>query len=62
MPKIYLAEKRVKAQMINEILKVSEEFHSKSELESKIFSELKYIYYDCRKSVLKYSDDSFLRN
>ncbi len=57
MSSIYLAEKRVKAQMINEILKRSGKFHNKRELESKIFSELKYIYYNCRESVLDYSNN-----
>jgi hypothetical protein len=52
MSKIELAEQRVKVEMINEIIKVSSRFQNKSELESKIFSELKYIYYNCRKSVL----------
>lgn len=54
MSTIELAEHRVKVQMINEILKVSKRFHDKCELESKILSEVKYIYYECRESRLNY--------
>jgi hypothetical protein len=57
MSSIYLAEKKVKVQMINEILKVSDKFQSKRELESKLFSELKYIYYDSRKPEFDYSNN-----
>jgi hypothetical protein len=59
MSSIYLAEKRVKVKLINEILKLSDRFRSKRELESKIFSELKYIYYDCRESNKEGANYSF---
>ena len=62
MSKVYLAELKVKIQMIKEILKSSKGIYHKSQLESKTFSELKYIYYECRKPISQSYNDMARRN
>ncbi|PHR46394.1 MAG: hypothetical protein COA32_11105 [Fluviicola sp.] len=62
MSRVYLAEQKVKVQMIDAIVKFSGGFYRRSELESKTLSELKYIYYDCRKPIHESCNDSVLRN
>lgn len=57
MPRVYLAERKVKVQMINEILKQFDDVYRRSELESKTLSEVKYIYYDCRANKIGYSNN-----
>lgn len=57
MSKIELAEREVKGQMINEILKLSNNSLNKRELEAKMFCELKYIYYNYRDSNMKFSNN-----
>lgn len=53
MSKIYLAEQKVKVQMIDAIVNFSGGSYRRSKLESKTLSELKYIYYDFRKPILE---------
>ncbi len=50
MTNIFLKEESVKAQMISEILKHSDNYNSKKELAAKNFSVVKYMYYDYVKS------------
>ncbi|GEM_PF-3646271 len=53
MSNVFLKEERVKVQMINEILKYSDKYRNRCELESKVFSEIKFIYYDCKTPVIQ---------
>lgn len=51
MTNIFLKEEKVKAQMINEILKHSNKYNSRKELAATNFSVVKYMYYDYVKPV-----------
>lgn len=62
MAKVSKAEKQVKVEMINEIIKHFNNIYLRSELESKTFSELKYMYYNCRKPSLESCNDSIVHN
>lgn len=53
MYRIYLKELEIKVRMIDKILKFSNGIYRRSQLSSKTFSELKYLYYDCRKTIFK---------
>ena len=53
MTNVYLKEQRAKVEMINKIVQSSDKYQDKSELESKVLSELKYIFYDVMSPVFK---------
>lgn len=46
MSNVLFKEARVKVQMINAIMKYSDQYNSREELKAKNFSVLKFMYYD----------------